>query len=131
MARALLRRPRLLVLDEATSSVDPTTDAVIQATMRTEFAAATVLCIAHRLHTIAGSDRVLVLDQGRVAEYDSPRTLLATPGSAFRAMVADASRGAGRGAGGVGSAGASPSRSASAAELLAEVDGGGGVGSGG
>ncbi|CAN0354496.1 unnamed protein product [Pylaiella littoralis] len=87
MARALLRRAAVLVMDEATANVDPETDALIQEAMKEGFGDCTILCIAHRLlHTVAFYDRVLVLDQGRVAEYDTPLALLANPDSEFRAM---------------------------------------------
>ena len=86
MARAILRKTRILILDEATASVDVETDYLIQETVRTEFNNVTVLSIAHRLHTIAYYDKVLVMDQGTVAEFDSPSMLLNTPGSIFRSM---------------------------------------------
>lgn len=86
IARALLRNPKVLVLDEATSSIDNTTDAAIQEMIRENFSGATVLTIAHRLNTIMDSDRILVLDDGRIAEYDSPSRLL-DKDSFFRAMV--------------------------------------------
>ena len=76
MARALLRHARILVLDEATSNVDTASDALIQETVREAFADCTVLTIAHRLHSILDSDRVLVLEDGRVKEFDTPGNLL-------------------------------------------------------
>ncbi|KAK4044567.1 hypothetical protein C8A01DRAFT_12107 [Parachaetomium inaequale] len=78
LARALLKRPKIVVLDEATSAVDRGTDSSIQESLRKEFAAAgcTVLVIAHRLSTVADFDRVLVLEKGRVAEMGTPRELL-------------------------------------------------------
>ncbi|KAH6649967.1 hypothetical protein F5144DRAFT_588575 [Chaetomium tenue] len=78
LARALLKRPKIVVLDEATSAVDRGTDSNIQESLRKEFAAAgcTVLVIAHRLSTVADFDRVLVLEKGRVAEMGTPRELL-------------------------------------------------------
>lgn len=91
MARALLRSARILILDEATSSIDTATDAVIQSTIATSFAECTVLTIAHRLHTIIQSDRVLVLDAGRVKEYDTPAALLKQTGGAFRGLVEETS----------------------------------------
>lgn len=66
LARALLRRSKILVLDEATAAVDVRTDAVIQKTIRKEFKSCTMLIIAHRLNTIIDSDRILVLDDGQV-----------------------------------------------------------------
>ena len=68
---------RLGVFDEATASVDPETDALIQSTIRTQFSSSTVLTIAHRLNTIIDSDKVLVLDSGNLAEFDAPAVLLA------------------------------------------------------
>lgn len=76
MARALLRKARVLVLDEATSNVDTASDALIQETVRAAFADCTVLTIAHRLNSILDSDRVLVLEDGRVKEFDTPEALL-------------------------------------------------------
>ena len=74
-------------MDEATSAVDAETDALIQRTVRTEFAQATVITIAHRLNTILDADKILVLHAGRVVEYGSPRELAARPKGAFRAML--------------------------------------------
>jgi ATP-binding cassette subfamily C (CFTR/MRP) protein 4 len=77
LARAILRNNKVLVMDEATANVDHATDSLIQRTLRERFAAATVLTIAHRIHTVADSDRVLVMDHGQVAEFAPPAELLA------------------------------------------------------
>ncbi|KAL6991616.1 Canalicular multispecific organic anion transporter 1 [Sarracenia purpurea var. burkii] len=87
LARALLRRSKILVLDEATAAVDVRTDALIQKTIREEFKSCTMLIIAHRLNTIIDCDRVLLLDTGRVLEYSSPEQLLQNDESAFSKMV--------------------------------------------
>ncbi|GLH03562.1 ATP-binding cassette sub-family C member Sur [Gryllus bimaculatus] len=87
LARAILRNNRILVLDEATANVDPQTDALIQTTIRRKFAHCTVLTIAHRLHTIMDSDRVLVMDAGTVAEFDHPWRLLQRPNGVFSKLV--------------------------------------------
>jgi ATP-binding cassette, subfamily C (CFTR/MRP), member 4 len=76
LARALLRRNRFLVLDEATSNVDMETDAFIQGVLREQFSTTTVLTIAHRLQTIADYDKVLVMHAGRVVEVGHPFELL-------------------------------------------------------
>jgi ABC-type multidrug transport system fused ATPase/permease subunit len=87
LARAIVSRPRVMVLDEATSAVDMHTDALIQRSIREEFTDATLIVIAHRLSTIADFDRVLVLSDGRVAEFGTPRELWEMgEGSMFRAM---------------------------------------------
>lgn len=85
LARALVRNARIIVCDEATSSVDFETDEKIQRTMRTGFAGKTVLCIAHRLKTIINYDRICVMDQGRIAELDTPYNLF-EKGGIFRGM---------------------------------------------
>ncbi|KAL5716112.1 Canalicular multispecific organic anion transporter 1 [Ranunculus cassubicifolius] len=87
LSRALLRRSKILVLDEATAAVDVRTDALIQKTIRDEFKSCTMLIIAHRLNTIIDSDRVLLLDSGKVLEYDTPGALLSNESSAFSKMV--------------------------------------------
>ena len=86
IARALLRSPRILVLDEATASIDNETDALIQRTIRQSFAKSTVLTIAHRLHTIRDSDKIMVLDAGKVAEMAPPDELLQLPQGVFKAL---------------------------------------------
>ncbi|KAH9634095.1 hypothetical protein HF086_001297 [Spodoptera exigua] len=93
LARAIVRRNRLLVLDEATANVDPQTDALIQTTIRSKFAECTVLTIAHRLHTVMDSDKVLVMDAGRMVEYDHPHMLLQNPDGILRGMVDQTGRG--------------------------------------
>ncbi|CAG2181999.1 unnamed protein product, partial [Oppiella nova] len=90
LARALLRNTNILILDEATAAVDVETDALIQTTIRSEFTRCTILTIAHRLNTIMDSDRVLVLDYGRVAEFDSPQALLQNERSIFHSLAKDA-----------------------------------------
>ncbi|XP_017881737.1 multidrug resistance-associated protein 1 isoform X2 [Ceratina calcarata] len=90
LARALLRKTKVLILDEATASVDLETDDLIQTTIRQEFGDCTVLTIAHRLNTILDSDRVIVLDNGRIMEYDSPDKLLRDTSSLFNSIAKDA-----------------------------------------
>ncbi|KAI0763773.1 metal resistance protein YCF1 [Trametes elegans] len=90
-ARALLRKSKILVLDEATSAVDLDTDRAIQEIIRgPQFAHVTMLTIAHRVNTILESDRVLVLDAGKVIEYDSPKNLLANKQSSFHSLASEA-----------------------------------------
>lgn len=90
LARALLRKTPLLVLDEATAAVDLETDDLIQKTIRSEFASCTVLTIAHRLNTIMDSTRVMVLDRGQLVEYAPPDQLLQDKTSVFYGMAKDA-----------------------------------------
>ncbi|KAJ2877727.1 hypothetical protein FB639_003640 [Coemansia asiatica] len=87
LARALVRRSRLIIMDEATASVDFDTDNRIQRTIRgQEFSDSTLLCIAHRLRTIIDYDRVLVLDKGKVIEFDTPANLLQKQDGIFKGM---------------------------------------------
>ncbi|XP_063281818.1 ATP-binding cassette sub-family C member 4 [Pelobates fuscus] len=87
LARAILRRNRILIIDEATANVDPRTDELIQKTIREKFEDCTVLTIAHRLNTIIDNDKIMVLDSGRVKEYDEPYILLENKESLFYRMV--------------------------------------------
>ncbi|MED6236457.1 Canalicular multispecific organic anion transporter 1 [Ataeniobius toweri] len=89
LARALLRKSRILILDEATAAVDLETDNLIQNTIRKEFSHCTVLTIAHRLHSIMDSSRVMVLDAGQIVEFDSPSSLMEKR-SHFFSMARDA-----------------------------------------
>ncbi|KAJ7126233.1 P-loop containing nucleoside triphosphate hydrolase protein [Mycena epipterygia] len=82
MARAILKRSKILVMDES-CSVDYATDELISKTIRREFAESTILTIAHRLRTVIDYDRVMLLDQGRIAEFDRPAVLLRNPNSKF------------------------------------------------
>jgi ABC-type multidrug transport system fused ATPase/permease subunit len=86
LARALVKKSALIILDEATSSVDFDTDYKIQQTIRTEFVDSALLCIAHRIRTVADYDRILVLDQGEVKEFDAPYDLMTREGSIFQQM---------------------------------------------
>ncbi|KAG0022326.1 hypothetical protein BGZ80_000525 [Entomortierella chlamydospora] len=90
LARALLRKSKILVLDEATSAVDVETDELIQQTIRTEFRDRTILTIAHRIKTVMDSDKILVLDQGKVIEYDSPKVLVQNEKSMFYRLAKQA-----------------------------------------
>lgn len=89
LSRALLAKSKVVVLDEATASVDMATDALIQKAIRIDFAHSTVVTVAHRINTIIDYDRILVMHQGQVAEYDTPRNLLSNPDSVFSSMVAE------------------------------------------
>ncbi|KAF9912167.1 hypothetical protein EC991_000577 [Linnemannia zychae] len=87
LARALLRKTKILVLDEATAAVDVETDELIQKTIRSEFKDRTILTIAHRIKTVMDSDKILVLERGRVEEFESPAVLLQRPGSLFYSLA--------------------------------------------
>jgi ABC-type multidrug transport system fused ATPase/permease subunit len=87
IARAMLTGARIVIMDEATSSVDADTDARIQKVFRSEFHSATCITVAHRLNTIMDSDYVLVMDDGRAAEFDKPSNLLSKEDGIFRSLV--------------------------------------------
>ncbi|KAG9235150.1 hypothetical protein BJ875DRAFT_495249 [Amylocarpus encephaloides] len=89
IASAMLRKGNILVLDEATSSVDSQTDAVVHSLIQTEFANHTVISIAHRLDSILDFDQVICMDKGEIKERGKPRELLATHGTAFRDLYLD------------------------------------------
>ncbi|CAM9538697.1 unnamed protein product [Bubo scandiacus] len=86
LARALLRKAKILILDEATAAVDFETDLQIQSTLRTQFKGSTVLTIAHRINTIMDCDRILVLENGQIAEFDTVEHLIAQKGLFYRLM---------------------------------------------
>ncbi|XP_046891464.1 multidrug resistance-associated protein 5 [Hypomesus transpacificus] len=88
VARALLRQCKVLILDEATAAMDSETDSLIQETIRNAFQDCTTLTIAHRLHTVLNCDRIMVLNQGQLVEFDEPSNLLANENSRFCAMLA-------------------------------------------
>ena len=91
LARAIVRKNKILVLDEATANIDPHTDCLIQTTIRRKFEDCTVVTIAHRLHTIIDSDKVLVIDAGQLIEFDHPYKLLQSNGT-FYNMVQQTGR---------------------------------------
>jgi ATP-binding cassette subfamily C (CFTR/MRP) protein 1 len=88
LARALLRRTCVLLMDEATANIDHQTDALVQESLRENFKSHTIITIAHRINTIIDYDRVLVLKNGSIVEFDSPQVLLANPDSLFAKMAA-------------------------------------------
>jgi ATP-binding cassette subfamily C (CFTR/MRP) protein 1 len=87
LARALLRKTRILILDEATASIDIQTDRLIQYTIKSQFAKSTVLIVAHRLETILDCDRIAVLSNGKILEIGRPEVLLQQENSAFRNLA--------------------------------------------
>nr|AGT16934.1 hypothetical protein SHCRBa_094_E17_R_410 [Saccharum hybrid cultivar R570] len=89
LLRALLRRSRILILDEATTSIDNTTDAIIQKIIRMEFKDRIVITIAHRIPTVMDCTKILVINDGKIVEYDRPQKLLETEGSLFKGLVSE------------------------------------------
>ncbi|CAF0978516.1 unnamed protein product [Rotaria sordida] len=87
LARAILKKSKILVIDEATANVDNATDELIQRAIREQFKKCTVLTIAHRLRTVIDSDRIMVLSHGELLEFDSPYVLLSNCGSEFASLV--------------------------------------------
>jgi len=89
IARALLRKPKILLLDEATASIDSESDEYIQQTIREAFGKITIITIAHRINTIIDSDMILVMNDGQISEYDTPKNLLTNEKSEFSGLVDD------------------------------------------
>lgn len=89
MARALLTKSRVVIMDEATASIDAATETKLRIMLQREFVDATVVTIAHRLATVIDSDRILVLQEGQVAEFDTPRRLAQDPRSRFYQLAKD------------------------------------------
>ncbi|KAL8287568.1 hypothetical protein RQP46_003426 [Phenoliferia psychrophenolica] len=93
LCRVLLRRPRILAIDEATSSIDLESDKRVQAAIRTTFKGCTTITIAHRIDTIMDCDKVLVMAEGRVAEFGTPKELIRSNDSLFSALVTESGAG--------------------------------------
>ncbi|GMY30465.1 ABC transporter C family member 10-like [Fagus crenata] len=87
LGRALLKRSRILVLDEATASIDNVTDSILQKTIRKEFACCTVITVAHRIPTVMDCNKVLAIRDGKIVEYDEPMKLMNKESSLFGQLV--------------------------------------------
>ena len=87
LARALLQKSKIIILDEATANVDFKTDRLIQDVIRNRFKDSTVITIAHRLNTIIDYDKMVVMDEGRVLEFDRPEVLLQNEDGIFARLV--------------------------------------------
>lgn len=81
-----------MILDEATAAIDPETEAAVQNTLKNEFTDCTILTIAHRLQTVVACDRILVMSDGKVIEFDAPAVLLSQSNSAFSKLMDAADR---------------------------------------
>lgn len=92
LARALMRNNKILIIDEATANVDSLTDSLIQATIREKFSQCTVLTIAHRLNTVMDADKILVIDNGKIVEFDHPYILLSKNQGLFYDLVMESNR---------------------------------------
>ncbi|CAE6385646.1 unnamed protein product [Rhizoctonia solani] len=87
LARAIVRRSKVLILDEATAAIDHNADAAIQSSIRTDLHGMTLIIVAHRLQTICDADKIMVLDAGKIIEFDSPIALLQKESGAFKSLV--------------------------------------------
>ncbi|QRW27528.1 ABC transporter transmembrane region [Rhizoctonia solani] len=87
LARAIVRRSKVLILDEATAAIDYNTDTAIQKSIRTELKDRTLIIVAHRLQTICDADKIMVLEAGKIIEFDSPAALLQKESGAFKSLV--------------------------------------------
>lgn len=87
ICRAILRKNKIVILDEATANIDVVTEQKIQKLIKEEFTGSSVITIAHRLNTIIKSDKVLVLSHGELVEYDSPKNLMKDPNSEFAKLL--------------------------------------------
>ena len=87
ICRAIIKKSKIVLMDEATANIDIKTEELIQQQMHQNFEDATVITIAHRLNTVYNSDKVLVLDKGKVVEYDNPQVLLENKQSIFYSYV--------------------------------------------
>lgn len=84
LARAMLRKPSVLILDEASASLDVKSDSIIQESIRDDFKDCTIITIAHRIGTIMQYDKVMVLDMGEIVEFDTPKKLLEKKGAFYK-----------------------------------------------